>query len=77
MLSGHHRVLDTIINRRGHHQRISASVSVHAPPSSPSHAVRDAAKQKLLQLIGDTGRGFRATVHSRGAIEEAQVRKET
>ena len=33
----------------------------------------EAAKQHLLQLIGDTGRGFRATVHSRGAIEEAQL----
>lgn len=34
---------------------------------------RKEAKQSLLQLIADTGRGFRATLHSRGAIEEAQL----
>lgn len=50
---------------------------MHAVPTAQAHSQTrggvEAAKQHLLQLIGDTGRGFRATVHSRGAIEEAQL----
>ena len=56
-----------------HHGTTAAGI----PSESSSHAgSRAEAKTNLLRLIGDTGRGFRATVHSRGAIEEAQLEVE-
>ena len=59
------------------------TLALHPARSSALHgqvsssADRATAKEHLLRLVEDTGRGFRATRLSRGAIEEAQVAVES
>ena len=48
------------------HVGMQVACKAHARPTLE-------AKERLLELISDTGRGYRATNLSRGIIEEAQA----